>query len=200
MMLRPLALLTAMLALSLSASAENTSTYTTYDLDKCRVISEPAQDEEFAGTWGCAGYQNKPDYQIVFSEGDLRSLVSFGKDGKTHCAASETFGGFNSVNNTVEWRAKDGKPFAAIQRWRVSYDPDDSSKIREWLVVTRIEPGNSCHIGYVLGALPKANELARTLADSVAATTSCMAAERVVLGFAGRDWSETPGGPACPQN
>ncbi len=188
----------ASLALATPAAAEITSAYTSYDLDKCRVIAAPAQDEEFAGTWGCPGFENKPEYEIVFSEGDLRSLVSFGQDHAEHCSSIQSFGGFNSVNSTVEWRLKDGKPFAAIQRWTVSYDPEDSNKIHSWLVVTRIEPGNSCQLAYVEGAMPGANEKARMIADAVAATSQCGAEEKIIVARSGHDWSETPGGPTCP--
>jgi hypothetical protein len=99
--------------------------------------------------------------------------VAFGKDGSNHCAFGQTFSGFNSVGNKIEWRLKDGKPIASVLRWKVSYDSEDSSKLKDWLVVTKVGGGQSCHMGYVEGSYPKANEKARWLADTAAENFNC---------------------------
>jgi hypothetical protein len=39
--------------------------------------------------------------------------------------------------------------------------------------VTKLDGANSCHMGYVEGAFPKANEKARWLADTAAEAYSC---------------------------
>ena len=72
------------------------------------------------------------------------------------------------------------------------------NKTRSWLVVTKIEADESCHMAYVEGALPGANEKARIIADTVVAASKCGAEEKIILARAGHDWSETPGGPSCP--
>ena len=54
------------------------------------------------------------------------------------------------------------------------------------LVVTRLDPGGSCHVGYVdARANPDANELARKLADERARTFKCGTDKRIVVGTKG---------------
>jgi hypothetical protein len=151
------------------------SAYSDLNLDdksKCKLVTPVEEGDEgmSSGGYECKGYKN---YKVSFAEGDLRSFVSFGKDFTNHCATTQTFSGFNSVGKTVEWRLKDGAPIATILRWTVSYDPVDSTKLKSWLVVTKLEDGNACHMAYVEGGFPKANEKARALADSAANTFSC---------------------------
>jgi hypothetical protein len=50
------------------------------------------------------------------------------------CSAQQTFGHFNSITPTVEWRLDNGKPYAAIQRWHVS-DLEDATN--HFLAVTK---------------------------------------------------------------
>jgi hypothetical protein len=152
------------------ALAANTSVYTKYNLDKCPKLDVGNTEEGDSGSWLCKGYGN---LKIYFAEGDLRDMVAIGKSPKDHCAAHQTFSGFNSVNSTIEWRLNKGNAIAAIQRWTVSYDPEDSAKTKTWLVVTRIESGNSCHMAVVEGAFPNANLKAREIADSLAEKFEC---------------------------
>lgn len=163
------ALLTFLLVSS-AAYAANTSVYTKFDIAKCPKLDQGKTDEGESGSWLCKGYR---DLKIYFAEGDLRQFMAFGKSPKQHCAAEQTFSGFNSANNTIEWRLKAGKPLAAIQRWTVSYDPEDSAKTKTWLVVTRIESSNSCHMAVVEGAVPNANLKAREIADTLAEKFEC---------------------------
>jgi hypothetical protein len=94
---------------------------------------------------------------------------------------------------TVEWRIEktDGKarPFATILRWNV-VTPDDREKATgpikstgRVLVVTRLGPGGTCHVGYVdAKANPDANELARKIADEKARTFKCGKDKAIVSG------------------
>ena len=152
------------------ALAANTSVYTKFDIAKCPRLDVGNADEGEGGSWLCKGYGN---LKIYFAEGDLRQFVAFGKSPKKTCAAEQTFSGFNSANTTIEWRLKNGKPIAAIQRWTVSYDPEDSAKTKTWLVVTRIEPSNSCRMAVVEGAFPNANVKAREIADQSGEKFEC---------------------------
>ena len=124
----------------------------------------------------------------------MRSLVAIGKDPKGHCAASQTFGGFNSVTPKIEWRLAKEKVVATIQRWSVSYDSEDSSKTKTWLVVTKLEPDNSCHMAYVEGAYPNANAKARELADTMSAGFSCKGGVIKVIANAPADASNLASG------
>jgi hypothetical protein len=157
-----------MLMLATPAFAGNDSAYSDLDIATCDEV-EPAPGEG-SPVYQCNGHKG---LHVTFAEGDLRSFLAFGKDGRNHCAYRQTFSGFNSVGKKVEWRLKDGKPIAAILRWSVSYDSEDSTKLKEWLVVTKLEARNSCHMGYVEGGFPNANEKARWLADTAADAYSC---------------------------
>lgn len=172
------AALVAFLLLSSAAYAANTSVYTKFDIENCPKLDQGNADEGDGGSWLCKGYR---DLKIYFAEGDLRQFVAFGKSPKQHCAAEQTFSGFNSASNTIEWRLKTGKPIAAIQRWTVSYDPADSGKTKNWLVVTRIEPTNSCHMAMVEGAFPNANLKAREIADTLAEKFECGVSGQTVV-------------------
>jgi hypothetical protein len=162
----------ASLILASPAFASYDSAYTDFIPEKCKQIKPGAAEGEgeFSPTFECKGYAGIP---VTFVEDDLRSVVAFGKDGSNHCAFGQTFSGFNSVGNKIEWRLKDGKPIATVLRWKVSYVPEDSSKIKDWLVVTKIGDGQSCHMSYVEGGYPKANEKARWLADTAAENFNC---------------------------
>jgi hypothetical protein len=170
------------------AVAGNTSVYTKYELDKCPRLDVGNADEGDSGSWLCKGYGN---LKIYFAEGDLRDYLAFGKTPKDHCAARQTFSGFNSVNSTVEWRLSKGKPIAAIQRWTESYDPEDSAKTKTWLVVTRIESNNSCHMAVVEGAFPNANVKAREIADTLAEKFVCGVSRQTVVALPTSDKTQT---------
>jgi hypothetical protein len=170
-----------------SAFADYDSAYSDLDLENkslCKVVTpvEPGDEAMSSPGFECKGYK---DYAVSFAEGDLRSFVSFGKQPGDHCAATQTFGGFNTVGKKIEWRLKNGTPIATILRWTVAYDPEDPTKKRSWLVVTKLEDGNSCHMGYVEGGYPQANEKARWLADTGAETFSCKTSRTLVFANAG---------------
>ena len=123
---------------------------------------------------------------VVLSAGDQRMQVSFGtsaKEAEDEVAAGETFPGFNSVyEGIVEWRVEklpNGKtrPYATILRWTTRTDADaerdDGKSTGRTLVVTRLNPGGVCHVGYVDARAPGANEAARKLADEKARSFKC---------------------------
>lgn len=175
-----LACLTVLAALAATAPAQAgyDSVYTDFapeDPKLCTDQSDPAAEGEPEGSvvFDCKGHDG---YTVTFAEGDLRSFMSYWRQDSETCSLRQTFSGFNSVGKKIEWRLKDGKPFATIFRWSVSYDPEDSTKQKQWLVVTKIgDDANSCHVGYVEGGYPKANEKARWLADTAAEAFDCKA-------------------------
>jgi hypothetical protein len=69
------------------------------------------------------------------------------------------------------------RPFATILRWttRTADDAerDDGKSTGQTLVVTRLNPGGVCHVGYVNARSPGANEAARKLADERARQFKC---------------------------
>ncbi len=178
-----LSVLVSLAAAASSASAQEIfSAYTKFDADKtCK--HRKGTDVEDYGSWRCPGYGG---VNVYLSAGDQRMQVSFGtnaKKAKDEVAAGETFPGFNSVyEGTVEWRIEklpNGKtrPFATILRWntRTATDAerDDGKSTGRTLVVTRLNPGGACHVGYVDARAPGANEAARKLADEKARSFRC---------------------------
>ncbi len=178
--MRNLIMATMALTLTMTAPALSAgeSIYTDFKVDACKSTLRGGEDEEGSiVSVQCIGYGGMP---YVFALDDLRSQVAFGDKGSEHCAFKQTFPRFNSVGNKIEWRIANSKPIATIFRWSVHFGVDDAPKRRSWLVVTKIEPQNSCHMGYVEGSLPNANEKARSLADS-AANFSCKGGVPIVL-------------------
>jgi len=175
-----------------SASAGDiTSAYTKYNLDKCKRLS--ASVEESFGSFACKGYAG---FEIYFAEGDLRTFMAYGANGFEHCSAQQTFGHFNSITPTVEWRLEDGKPFAAIQRWHVS-DLNDASKTTSWLGVTKIEKANSCRVAIIEGSLARANEKARNAADTLAQGFNCQKDTALVISAAQMQADQLMSGTPC---
>ncbi len=158
------------------------SAYTQFDADRTCKHTRGREVEDY-GSWRCPGYGG---LGVHLSAGDQRMQVSFGtiaKDAARELAAEQTFPGFNSVySGTVEWRIEklpDGsaRPFATILRWNVMTEADvergDGKSTGRTLVVTRLNPGGVCHVGYVDARAPGANEAARKLADEKARTFKC---------------------------
>ena len=150
-----------------ASAAEYTSAYTAFDLDSCKVI-EKGDDTVYAGSWACEGYKG---IDIIQASEDDRTFVAFGSQAKTHCAFRKTFFGFNTALSPVEWRLKDGVPFAAIERWSVVID--ENGNTITWLVVNALKPNDSCHVHYVAGSYPNANEHVRRAADDLAEDFNC---------------------------
>jgi hypothetical protein len=136
----------------------------------------------------------KAGLKILISEDDLRETVSVGRSRAAAAkepAAQRWFDPFNSTGTTVEWRTLDGKPFAIIQRWHIAdnSDPDKDGRpiAKPMLAVTRLPPGEVCHVAYIdVQANPDANELARKAADETARQFKCGTDAVKVIGASGR--------------
>jgi hypothetical protein len=166
--MRTLAILLFLSAIAASVeAAEVTSAYTHIDPKDCRQIEDP-DEYVFEGAVLCKGYGGIDIYQ---SGADARSYAAFGEDAANHCAAKKTFNPFNTALSPIEWRLVDGKPFAAIERWSIS--DDEGNRAGTWLVVTALREGESCHVHYVAGSYPNANEQARRAADDLARHFDC---------------------------
>jgi hypothetical protein len=186
----------ALLLMTVAAAAANDSAYTDFDLKACKEV-EPAPapgDGEGSAVYECKGHKGLP---VTFAEGDLRSFVAFGKDGRNHCAFRQTFSGFNSVGNRVEWRLKDGQPIAAILRWSVSYDSENSEKQKSWLVISKLSERDSCQMAFVEGGYPNANEKARDIADAMAEGYSCETGQPTFFANPGTETDNITTAGAC---
>ncbi|CAN7338101.1 hypothetical protein LJR220_002986 [Bradyrhizobium sp. LjRoot220] len=166
------------------------SSYTSTAPKDCRTIGKPSELDG-STTRVCLG---KAGLVVLISEGDLRETVSVGRNRAAAAgepAAQNWFGPFNSTTNTVEWRAVDGKPFAIIQRWHIAdnSDPDKEGRptAKPMLAVTRLPPGEACHVAYIdAQANPNPNELARKAADDLARSFKCGKDEVKIIGETGR--------------
>ena len=159
-----------------------TSAYTDIDLEKCKTISEPSDDDtgDFV-MMECKGYR---DYIVLFKEGDLRQSTYFGYlDPKIIDEAFESFGRFNHIGAKVEWRLDaGGRPFAAILRYYIE-NPDEATGVPDKahegqvLVISRVgrpDDKRGCVVGYIDAlANPDANEMARKVADEMVTGFQC---------------------------
>jgi len=164
-----------LLCLTCQIAQAQTSHYTKLDLDKDCVFT---QSNDQGGSAICTGYKK---YPVYFSEGDLRQQVQFGFI-DTSINQWESFGQFNSINDTIEWRLENGVPYATILRWFIS-NIDEQSGIPtkqsrgQVLVISTVaatKHATSCIAGYVdARANNNANIIARQVADEIAIDFTC---------------------------
>ncbi|WP_420831373.1 hypothetical protein [Bradyrhizobium acaciae] len=167
-----------------------TSSYTSTAPKACRMIGKP-NEEGGSTTRVCPG---KSGLVVLINEGDLREVVSVGRSHQAAArepAAQAWFGPFSSTGDTVEWRAAGSKPFAIIQRWQIADNSEQDKRggpvSRAMLAVTRLPPGEVCHVAYIdVAANPDANELARQAADDFARDFKCGADQVKTVGQSGR--------------
>lgn len=165
------------------------STYTSLDFKKCHLITQaelglPELTEEEMGTmggqWLCPGYNKS---SVYIAESDLRMFVSYGHDAFNERAWGQTLPPFNYVGHTLEWRLRTEQslasatpeqiPFATILRWHTQGGEMAQEK-GEILIVTKLEPGNTCHVAYIDAKLtPNANQIARDFADNEVTGFNC---------------------------
>jgi hypothetical protein len=174
--------------------AANTSVYTDFDISKCLEIDPPNEDQNDGGSVLCDGYGG---LKVFWAGGDDRDYLAYGSNPEQHCSRWQTFGGFNSANEKIEWRLKQGKPIAVIHRWTVAHDENNDGVLQNktWLAVTKLEAANSCRMADVEGALPGANEKARILADTMTASFKCATSASINVSIDGEKISSDP----CPQ-
>jgi hypothetical protein len=177
-----------------AAAQEITSLYSDLDLKQCRQLAL-FEDEGDGGEWSCPGIT---DYDVRVWEGDLRSYVGFGKGAPAHCTSMQTFGAFNSLGPRVEWRMKDGKPFATILRWFTETNTDGNQEKQNWLVVTKLADKDACHIAYVDTKYADANEVARQRADERATSFDCTRDMPEIFSSRGGAATDYATGMPCP--
>ena len=160
-----------------SAAYAGESAYTKIDLDNNCVFHS---SYELGASAYCTGFKG---YPVHFSEGDLRQMVRFGHL-RSLLGQWESFGQFNRINDTIEWRVADNKPYATILRWFIENSDDNGQQTKavegQVLVVSKVAdsyndiPG-SCVVGYVdARANANANEIARRIADTMARDFRCI--------------------------
>lgn len=150
------------------------SVYTELDLDTCELLEQEIEEGSSA-SWRCPGFGDTP---LFIEEGDGRFDVDAGVDD----GGFQTVGAFNDLNETFEWRLRDGEPAAVIFRYR---DVSMESKGRTVLAVEKVgsEGAPGCRIAQIAGETPEANQLARDEADA-AADFTCGSSETKLIGNA----------------
>jgi len=150
------------------------SAYTAFDLEACRLIGESS--EGASADYACPGRGGVP---IFVHLGDGRLDIDAGIDGEEFT----TIGAFNELGERLEWRMKDGSPFAVIFRYR---DVAPQSEGRTVIGIEKIgradKPG--CRVAQIGGETPDANRVAREMADARAEDFLCGADEMRVVGNA----------------
>jgi hypothetical protein len=130
------------------------------------------QSTEYYGAWRCKGPSGY--FADFFDEGNVVS-VRFGMislDAKNESAigwrgAGKVFG------DNLEWRMEAGRPFAVILRtWRLEENDGRQSSVEE-LLVSRITPEGGCRVAAIPASRPRANVVARQIADSDARSFRC---------------------------
>ena len=143
-----------------AAAAE--SSYTRHVWDECRQIA--AEDDSV--TRRCSGFGGVP---VLYTAASDAASVGFGQNGLT---GESNLGSFFFPRETVEWRTKAGKPFAAILRYDIG--PSVGGPFRSWLAVYKLQGvKSSCIVALVDGARADANAHARELADTGAQGFKC---------------------------
>ena len=159
------------------------SAYTSFDADKTCKHTKGRAAEDY-GSWVCPGHAG---LIVRLSAGDQRMQVSFGRNPRAaanEVAASQTLSGVQqrlqrhgrmADGETAERQDASVRDHPALdhthrcgRRARRRQD-----RTGQTFVVTRLNPGGVCHVGYVDARSPGANEAARKLADDKARTFKC---------------------------
>lgn len=149
------------------------SVYTALELEtECSMPAPPKDDEAGSAQWWCDGYRG---IAVRVAEGDLRFFLGYGRDAAIQCSSRQTLGAFNTIGTTLEWRLLREypghmTPVATILRYKTEMD----GRAGEYLVVTRLDGTQACHMAYVdVREQADANALARLAADRFAPTFDC---------------------------
>ncbi|MCP1199187.1 hypothetical protein [Notoacmeibacter sp. MSK16QG-6] len=164
------------------------SVYSKLDLDRCDILDQYEEGGGFDAR--CRGIDG---YPVYVSEGDARMSVSFGEPGKTF----GTFGPFNSLGKTVEWRMFNGEPHAAIIRYHLETGSEPNEK-GDALVVYKV--ARSGDAGCPMAAIDvSTTEQPNGVARGVAAFAPRFDCERSAIIISGPEGLGRSFNPAVPE-
>jgi hypothetical protein len=135
----------------------------------CKTL---AAEAEF-NSWRCSG---PGGFGFEYDDSVLQGGLSFGLSDRAFSAPSDDLtwrpsGG--GIGSRIEWRMRNGRPFAAIiGRWRQVDDSITSAPFEELLVVKLSERG-SCRIATIGAFNRDAMSAARAIADERASVFRC---------------------------
>ena len=139
-------------------AAENTSVYTPFDLEKTCTQVREGRRHGVRRHLEMPGLQGQRHRRL----GRRRPELSWAsaRSRPKPAPSRKTFGRFNTALSPVEWRLENGKPIAAIQRWRVVTD-DDGNTVDLAGRHASSTGAEACPVHYIAGSYPNANEHAR---------------------------------------
>jgi hypothetical protein len=141
----------------------------------CRTTEVAGNKEDPVVTWRCPS--GPAGWPVGMTSADARVEVRFGRLAGPRGGAIDALGGaFADPYHTIEWRMKDGEPYAAIQRYLM-----DS---RQAITVHRLNPDKTSCVAAVI-AVEKgrdANNEAIRIADTIVPSYRCDKDSLVTVG------------------
>lgn len=161
--------LAVVLMLAAAVQGQVKSVYTPLSDKACKELkSDVGEGIEYEGD--CPGVGG---YRLRFLESDLRQSIDVIAPDKKRFQLGFWYisPAFSHLGDKAEWRMKGRVPIALIVRFNSRQDPDDTKKIKSYLVVSKISSSESC-VTDVVEPMAYQNAEARKLAD-VAASKTC---------------------------
>jgi hypothetical protein len=170
-MLKKLSIISFILLVSTVAFAQNKSVYSSLDTEKCKATKN-SSDDGYEGI--CKGVGG---FNLELSEGDLRQNIKVISPTKKMFDLNlwQIYSGFSAVGDKAEWRMKGAVPTALIVRFNVSENPEDSTVITSYLIVSKVSKTSACVVDVVKPSKTQ-NADAQKIADK-ASTMACRKSE-----------------------
>lgn len=130
-----------------------------------RTCKQIVSESEFSH-WVCSAPGGR---KVQFMDTGLVAAVRFGESTNTELEPGFRVAG-DMIGKKIEWRIREGKPFAGILRHFTRGADDNPSQV---LVVTKVNGKEACHIGYINARLKNANQQAAEIADNTAHAFKC---------------------------
>ncbi|MFT6542102.1 MAG: hypothetical protein ACJAU5_001182 [Maricaulis maris] len=158
-----------------AADPETSLSYTD-ERGTCSGEEQVSEDERVTYVQACDGVAGWRWYAEASEHGET-SRFSDRNDPQVQGQYGGYLGNFGQFHTVIEWRVLDGAPYATIHRYvSATFETGDAVR-QETLIVTALRPGGSptsCHVGFVdATAVSGANEIAREMADRLAADHDC---------------------------
>ncbi|MBO1908285.1 hypothetical protein J4G37_25765 [Microvirga sp. 3-52] len=141
-----------------------------------RTCKQTVREEELS-EWTCSAPGGRT---VLFGDTGGIMVVRFGEPTNT-AWEPEFWPSNNGFGKKIEWRVRDGKPFASILRFFLG---NIDGKDAEVLAVTKVEGKDACHMAYVNARLKDANKQAAEIADTKAHAFRCGVHKPIKVGGA----------------
>ena len=154
--------------ISISQAASLTSVYTDLTDKACKTL----ESDSSGSGWYKGQCQGINGYKLILTEADIRQSIDVitpkGKSFPLDLINNVSLH-FSTVGKKAEWRiAANKQPVALILRYNANEDAADPAKVTSYLVVSKVTDKLVC-ITDIVKPQPKANEIARQLADQAPA-------------------------------